>query len=454
MRINCIDQRARERFAAYQANESFYAGEPAAQLTVLSAVKRDEVRAVFNYARDVLTKHAAATVTGLESTVTTVTPSPTGSGMIGGQSDSRAIDLSQQALDRVLTNSASFTTDFTAVLNAIVLGDAAFYVSHEDGEVYYRFLHPGDVDVLEWSPSDKPLKVMVQFDDRIETWTKDTLLIEGNSGTPSSLTASGLYANPYGLIPVILWPNWPRIASRWGDSTLEHIKAACRLLNERLDLLMWLIRVQGNPPVKAIGIDQANLKTDPGEVWTAPLGATIDLVKLMDAETAGIHQSTIQMLLQIVKELSNTPDVAYGIANTQLSGRALELAYMPMIQAAAIRRGFLGDAINRRNHVILRMTEVLQRLNLHGHYDTLVTFDSVIPADVYEARNQDRQDVNLGTLSRETYITRHLQPSDPATELDQVKKETPVLPTPQVPAVVPPGTSGSAIAVTKGKALP
>lgn len=419
MRARYQDIRDRERFTAYAANEAFYNGEPAAQLTVLSTVKRDEVRAVFNYAHDILNKHAAATVNGLECHA----------------EDAAA----QRELDVALRNSNSFAADFSAVLGACVDGDGAFYVSHADGEVFYLNLHPGDVEVLEWRADGQPARVMVQFDDRIETWTRHGVRIETNgsaseqgsmgeremgswgateplivnqaqySGQKSEIgnPKSQIFINPYGVIPVVLFRNWPRPGSRWGDSTLEHIKAACRLLNERIDLLMWLVRVQGNPPIKTLGVDTATLRTDPGEIWSAPADATIDLVKLLDAETAGIHINTINLLLQIVKELSNTPSIAYGTGSANLSGRALELAYMPLTQAAAIRRGFLSEAIGQRNRVILRMAEVLHGVNL-PNVETSVLFAPVIPADLMEARNQDRQDVQLDLLDRETYARRYV----------------------------------------------
>jgi hypothetical protein len=395
MRPYRTDTRDRERFGAYSANENFYNGDPAAQLTVLSTAKRDEVRAVFNYARDILNKHASATVAGLRSRA------------VGGSAgDVRApLGTAQLLLDSTLALSNDTTTDFAACLQGTVLGDSAFYVTHERGAVFYRVLHPGDVDVIEWTPAGRPGVVMVQHEDRIETWTNETLTIEEVN---SDGQAPSEFANPYGLVPVVIWPNWPRIGSRWGDSTLEHIKAAARLLNERLDLLMWLVRVQGNPPIKALGVDKATLRTDPGELWTGPADAQIDLVKLMDAETAGIHQQTIQLLMSIVKELSNTPDIAYGIGNTQLSGRALEMAYMPMIQAANVRRGFLADAVRQRNRIILRMSEVLYGIDLGGVYDTVVTFAPVVPADRTADRIQDRQDVQLGSLSREVYAARYL----------------------------------------------
>ncbi len=396
MRPLYIDTRDRDRFSAYSANESFYNGDPAAQLTVLSTVKRDEVRAVFNYARDILNKHAAATTAGLRSQVVK-------------RSDAAKRDQAQRVLDAALAISNDATTDFAACLQGAVLGDSAWYVTHEGGQVFYHVLHPGDVDIIDWTPAGKPARVMIQHDDRIETWTRELVVVEEQrSGVEGgSGAASQLYRNPYGLIPLVLWPNWPRVGSRWGDSTLEHIKAAARLLNERLDLLMWLVRVQGNPPIKALGVDKAALRTDPGELWTGPADAQIDLVKLMDAETAGIHQQTIKLLLSIVKELSNTPDVAYGIGNTQLSGRALEMAYMPMIQAAHVRRGFLADAVRQRNRILLRMAEVLNGYDLGGAYDTTVTFESVVPADRVADRVQDRQDVQLGLLTRDAYLARY-----------------------------------------------
>ncbi|HEY3341541.1 MAG TPA: phage portal protein, partial [Anaerolineae bacterium] len=302
-------------------------------------------------------------------------------------------------------------------------GDGAFYVSHFNGQVFYFDLHPGDVEVLDWRPDGQPARVMVQFDDRIETWTDSYVQIETNSqpGTPapalsgspapmhpsSTAPAAQFYANPYGMLPVILFRNWPRPGSRWGDSTLEHIKAACRLLNERIDLLMWLVRVQGNPPIKALGVETATLRTDPGEIWSAPADATIELVKLLDAETAGIHINTVNLLLQVVKELSNTPSIAYGTGSANLSGRALELAYMPLTQAAAIRRGFLSEAIRQRNRVILTMAQVLHGTRI-SDVETSVLFAPVVPADLFAARDQDRQDLQLGILPKEVYTQRYV----------------------------------------------
>ena len=245
MRARYQDTRDRERFTAYAANEAFYNGEPAAQLTVLSTVKRDEVRAIFNYAHDILNKHAAATVNGLECHA----------------EDAAA----QRELDIALRNSNSFAADFSAVLGACVDGDGAFYVSHTDGEVFYLNLHPGDVEVLDWRADGQPARVMVQFDDRIETWTRHGVRIETNAneereplgvpslgekergsagegeqrsngdrerglsltpaptlGTPSVHPGSPApthpltFINPYGVIPVVLFRNWPRPGSRWG----------------------------------------------------------------------------------------------------------------------------------------------------------------------------------------------------------------------------------------------
>ena len=170
MRARYQDTRDRERFTAYAANEAFYNGEPAAQLTVLSTVKRDEVRAIFNYAHDILNKHAAATVNGLECHAEDV--------------------AAQRELDIALRNSNSFAADFSAVLGACVDGDGAFYVSHTDGEVFYLNLHPGDVEVLDWRADGQPARVMVQFDDRIETWTRHGVRIETN-GSASEQWSKG-----------------------------------------------------------------------------------------------------------------------------------------------------------------------------------------------------------------------------------------------------------------------
>ena len=153
MKLSRADARNTERHAAYQANEAFYHGDPSAQLTQLSTLKRDEVRAVFNYARDILNKHAAATVNGLTCAIK---PPPVRSNVAAS-----VIEQAQQALDRALRKSSAFTTDFAVALNACVLGDSGYYISHTDGEVYFRLLHPGDVEVLDWRADGKPAHIMI-----------------------------------------------------------------------------------------------------------------------------------------------------------------------------------------------------------------------------------------------------------------------------------------------------
>jgi len=45
-------------------------------------------------------------------------------------------------------------------------------------------LHPGDVEVLDRLPDGQPARVMVQFEDRIETWTPEYVQIETNAQLP------------------------------------------------------------------------------------------------------------------------------------------------------------------------------------------------------------------------------------------------------------------------------
>lgn len=379
------DPREISRIAAYTANDALYNGDEVAHLTATSNPKVDEVRAVFNYAKDLVNKHRDATLAGQRSVIKRE---------VGDTSPD--IYEAQRVLDDALERSGGDATLMRLLSSAIVRGDGAYYVGHTNGEVFCAELHPGLVDVNSRDLAGRPTEITAIIGDQIETWTAETVTI-----------GKTVYANPYGIIPVIPFAIWPRAGSYWGDSLVEQIRACQRLLNERANLWMWLMRLQGNPPIKSLGTTGAKLRTAPGEVWESDsVDAKIELIKLLDAETAGIHYDTIKLLMTIMRELSNTPDVAYGIANAQLSGVALKMAYMPMLQAAATRRKLLAPAIMARDRAILVMHNVL-----HGkrnvYVRTNVLFDSVLPDDEVQTRTLDRYDVQVGTLSRHSYAAKY-----------------------------------------------
>lgn len=398
------DLRETTRRQAYTSNEDFVYGEASAQLTTTSDPKSDEVRGVYNYARAFVEKHANATASKTETKV-----QPNGD----DDHDDAGIRAAQRALETALNNSNNQATDFESVAGAIIRGDGVWRVAHEDGEVFYHEVHPADYEVLHRDRAGRASRVSVNLGDVIEIWDRETVTINEQT-----------FANPYGIIPIVAWKNWPRIGSNWGDSNIEHVKAALRLTNERINTYMWLLRVQGNPPIVATGGDTNNLTTAPGTIWqsTDP-NAKITTAKLLDKPTADMHLDSIRMMLNIAKELSNTPDVAFGIANTALSGVALKLAYLPMTQAATIRQNHLAAAMAQRNKIILRMTEVLQARNFNNHYRTETTFAGVIPDDDAQARNLNRYDAQLSLISRRTYLERQ-GIRNPDAELQRIYEET------------------------------
>jgi hypothetical protein len=325
----------------------------------------------------------------------------------------------QRVLDQAHERSGGARTVLTANLSAIVRGDGAFYVGHIDGQVFYTEIHPANIDVLERDATGTPTMVSAIVGDSIEMWTRETVTIDnGNS--------AGTYANPYKLIPIVIWPAWPRPGSYWGDSLIEQIRACQRLLNERQNTWAWLMRMQGNPPIKSIGTKGARLRSAPGEIWeTEDSGVIIELVKLLDAETGDLHLNTIKLMLQTMRELANIPDIAYGIGNTQLSGVALKLAFAPMLQAANVRRALLASALRYRDRAILTMHNVLHGIQ-SPYVDTRIEFDGVLPTDEAQERQLNRYDVQVGTLSRASYMQRY-NIGNPDNELDQIYLETAAL---------------------------
>jgi hypothetical protein len=127
---------------------------------------------------------------------------------------------------------------------------------------------------------------------------------------------------------------------------LEQIAPLCRALNERISQWLWLMRTQASPPIITRGLDRAVLRVEPGEIWPLPQNASADILRLLDGSTANIHIQAIHELQRIIREVTGTPEIAYGFGSAALSGAALEQAMLPLTTAARTRAALVRAALD------------------------------------------------------------------------------------------------------------
>jgi len=64
------------------------------------------------------------------------------------------------------------------------------------------------------------------------------------------------------------------------------------------------------------------------------------------SSTANIHVQAIHELQRIIREVTGTPEIAYGFGSAQLSGAALEQAMLPLTTAARTRAALVRAALD------------------------------------------------------------------------------------------------------------
>jgi len=286
----------------YAALRAFWQGD---QYPTSGRRRRDEVRLVANYAADLIAKHTHATIAELGD----LPPIP----------------------PLVL---------YRAIADAIALGDA--YVYWHRTQRTYIYLPPESVT---WPDPDSPAVVKLR-PDYTETWGPYTLTIQHSPGTgaaPLRPTAPPRSTHP----PPRPRPPLAHIqGAPDGASMIEQIAPLCRQLNERISQWLWLMRTQASPPIVTRGLDRAVLRVEPGEIWPLPRDASADILKLLDGATAGIHIQAIHELQRIIREVTGTPEIAYGFGSAQLSGAALEQAMLPLTTAARTRAALVRAALD------------------------------------------------------------------------------------------------------------
>jgi len=277
----------------YATLRAFWQGE---QYPTAGRRRRDEVRLVANYAADLIAKHTHATIAELGD----LPPIPP-------------------------------LTLYRAIADAIALGDA--YIYYHRTQRTYIYLPPESVTWPDPTDPASPAVVKIR-PDYTETWQPHALTIR----RPDAETT---HSHPWPRPPLAHIQGAPD-----GSSMLEQIAPLCRALNERISQWLWLMRTQASPPIITRGLDRAVLRVEPGEIWPLPQNASADILKLLDSSTANIHVQAIHELQRIIREVTGTPEIAYGFGSAQLSGEALRQAMLPLTTAARTRAALVRAALD------------------------------------------------------------------------------------------------------------
>ncbi len=402
------------RLAGYRRYLDFYNG---VQWEGLPAP--NEKRLTFNYAR-VFVNKAASYLMG-KGVSFAVTPSE-GAGEEGRQIAQHVEGLLQACYER---NSLALV-DLDTAVDSAVLGDGAFKVTWDGqaGAPSVAAVDPAGLFCVRQADDYRRLLKVRQVysvgvgglgsgvsgsypvpDPRslvTEEWTAETLEVWRDGVLEQRV------ANPYGVIPYVVFPNLRVPKEPWGQSDLVDVIEANRDLNSRLSILSHILEVSGNPIAVLENVtDSTGIKVGPGRLWELPKDAKAYLLDLLSGGGVGLHIEYINLLYRAMHDMAEMPRTAFGDGGgTAKSGVALEIELQPMLQKVARKRAIWTVALEERSRLVLRLHALkgdklaAKVLDPVAGYRLGVIWPPILPSDRSETVKQETALVAAGIHSR------------------------------------------------------
>lgn len=163
-------------------------------------------------------------------------------------------------------------------------------------------------------------------------------------------------ANPYGVIPFVLYPNLPRPKEFWGLSDIEPIRESLEELNRALSQLSRILELSGNPIAVLENVEEArDIAVQPGAVWEVPDQARAYLLDLLQGGGVRLHVDYVDLVYRTLHDLAETPRIAFGDGGGDRSGVALQTELDPLLRRVARKRLIRTAAFRERDRLVLRV---------------------------------------------------------------------------------------------------
>ena len=329
--------------------------------------------------------------------------------------------LAEAALIQISDDNGLEHLDYATELDAAVLGDGAYRVTWDAAVGQVRVTAPDVQGLYAWRTPNGAVERLVcryqqQGEDVIEVWTDATfsLFRDGKADTR--------VANPYSVIPFVVFPNLSQPKHFWGVSDLAAIIEPARELNRAFSQLSRILEISGNPIAVLENVDEAeHIAIGPGAVWEVPERAKAYVLDLLAGGGVTLHVEYINALYRVLHDLAETPRTAFGDNSRALAGVALEIELQPLIQKVMRKRLLRTPAYRRRNALILRLLDQFTGTHFAPHRSRVI-WGAVLPRDSSRLLADEQTAITSGIRSRRTAMSR-LGAADPDRELTRWLEE-------------------------------
>ncbi len=228
--------------------------------------------------------------------------------------------------------------------------------------------------------------------------------------------------NPYGFIPFIIYPNLREPKKFWGMSDLPQIMESQRELNRAMSQLSRILELSGNPIAVLENVEESeDIAVRPGAVCNIPEDAKAYLLDLLQGGGVGLHINYIDLLYRTMHDVAESPRAAFGGAERDLSGVALEIELHPLLQKVKRKRAIRTAVYNRRSKMIIKLIEKYQGENF-GNNRIRVVWGPILPRDRQRQVTDEVSLVQTGIHSRRAAMDE-LGIQDPQYEFDRWLEE-------------------------------
>jgi hypothetical protein len=250
----------------------------------------------------------------------------------------------------------------------------------------------------------------------VEVWTDDTLEIHLDDILLESKP------NPYGFIPLVIFPNLREPKEFWGVSDLVQVVEPQQELNRALSQLSRILELSGNPIAVLENVDESrDIAVRPGAVWNIPEDARAYLLDLLQGGGVKLHIDYIYVLYRILHDVSESPRAAFGGVGRDLSGVAMQIELYPLWQKVKRKRLIRSAVYRQRSQMVLSLLSKFGGEDFTG-CSVNVVWEPSLPQDVSRLVADEQALVQTGIHSRRRAMDE-LGVKDPALEFERWLEE-------------------------------
>lgn len=237
-----------------------------------------------------------------------------------------------------------------------------------------------------------------------------------------------VYPNKYGVIPIIPFRNLVQSGSMFGRSDLRDLIYLNTEYNLKTSDISQILDYNAAPTTIVQGAKPHNLERGANKMWCVPEKAKVYNLGL-DGDLVASN-NYIDRVMNTIYNVGSMPKLAIGGENapSNLSGVALEIAFMPLTDLINQKRVQSAKSIIQINKVIMKigitegMIKVPKRADNFIFYNHRVWWGDILPRDRAKELEMIQSELKAGLTTREDAMTR-LYKDDVSNLISNIKQD-------------------------------